>query len=332
MAPDSRGHPGKGGAPKVSVLITSRNHEAYVTDAVASVLNQTFRDFELILIDDGSTDDSPDVIRRFMDQQHPDVPFRLLLRERRGRMPTLNEGLRLSTGTYFAPLVSDDTWAPDRLERQVPVLDEAGPGVSSCYADCWVIDEEGVTRDRLGAWEPFRGGDIYRDLVTLRYFPPAQTGLFRRSVMLEVGGFNERLVFVDDWDLWLKVARCHRVLYLPEPLGSYRIHGGNATKGAVDEFFADARTTFDDLIARDPDLPVSTRRVRANLDAWHAGHLYNLLMFPEARRAALVALRRIPSQRKAWTVLLRSMLGTRVVRWVRDRRREARFRGLRAAG
>ncbi len=318
------------GGPKVSVLITSRNHEPFVTDAMASVLKQTFRDFELIIIDDGSTDDSASVIRTFMDSQHPDVPVKVLLRERRGRMPTLNEGLHMATGTYFTNLVSDDTWEPERLEREVRVLDEAGSDVAACYADAWVIDEEGVRRDRLGTWAKFRGGDLYRDMVTLRFFPPAQTGLFRRSVVLEVGGYNERLTFVDDWDLWLKVARCHRILYVPEPLGSYRIHGGNATKEAVDEFFADARTTFDELIDRDPDLPVSIRRVRANLDAWHAGHLYNLLMFPEARRAALVALRQIPSQRMAWKVLLRSMLGPRLVGWVRNRRSEARYRGLRA--
>jgi hypothetical protein len=256
----------------------------------------------------------------------------VLLRERRGRMPTLNEGLHMATGTYFAALVSDDTWAPDRLESQVPLLDEAGPGASSCYADAWVIDEEGTIRDRMGAMTHFRGGDIYRDLVTLRFFPPAQTGLFRRSVMLEVGGYNERLAFVDDWDMWLRVARCHQILYLPRPLGSYRIHGGNATKDAVDEFFADARITFDDLIARDPELPVSPRRVRANLDAWHAGHLYNLLMFPEARQAAFRALGGVPWQRKAWTILLRSMLGKRLVLWVRNRRSEARYRGLKAAG
>jgi GT2 family glycosyltransferase len=314
----------------VSVVIPSFNHARYVTRAIDSVLGQTLGDIELLVVDDGSTDGSAEVIRRHLEATTAPFPVRLVARENRGICRTLNEALDGATGKYFAALGSDDLWAPHKLASQVDALEAAGDGEVAVFSDCWVIDADGLRQGRMGRQFPFRGGDIYRDLVMLRFFPPAPTTVIRRQVIVDLGGFNERTSLTEDVDLWYRLARAHRVIYVDEPLASYRIHGGNVSSRDAAAVYRDKMLILEDLILGDPELQPVAARLRARVQANHAGHLYTLLRLPEARRAAWSALRTSPRERLAWRVLLRSALGTGTVRWFRTRRETGRRRRLEA--
>lgn len=314
----------------VSVVIPSFNHARFVTQAIDSVLAQTLPDIELLVVDDGSTDGSPDLIRRHLDASDGSIPVRFVARENRGICRTLNEALGGAAGKYFAVLGSDDLWAPNKLERQVEGLESASDKVAASFSDCWVIDAEGLRRGRMGLRFPFRGGDIYKDLLLLRFFPPAPTSTFRRDAIVELGGFNERTRLTEDVDLWYRVARAHEVAYVDQPLASYRVHGDNVSARDPVAVYQDKMVIMEDLILGDPELQPMASRLRARVQANHAGHLYTLLRLPEARRAALSALRTSPRERLAWRVLVRSALGPGMIRWLRSKREDGRRRRLEA--
>src|SRR3989442_13154067 len=126
-------------SPRVSVVIPSYNHAQFVGAAIDSVLAQTLSDFELIIIDDGSKDDSVETIQRRLSQLNDDR-VRLVARENRGLCRTLNEGLLMARGRYFAYLGSDDLWEPTKLEKQVDLLGSAGENDASPFTDCHIID------------------------------------------------------------------------------------------------------------------------------------------------------------------------------------------------
>ncbi len=314
----------------VSVVIPSFNHARYVTRAIDSVLGQTLGEIELLVVDDGSTDGSPEVIRRHLDSTPTGFPVRLVARENRGICRTLNQALAEATGKYFAALGSDDLWAPHKLARQVDALEAAGDVGAAAFSDCWVIGADGRRQGRMGLQFPFHGGDIYRDLVMLQFFPPAPTSIFRRDVIVELGGFNERTKVTEDVDLWYRVARSHEVIYVDEPLASYRVHGDNVSARDPVAVYQDKLLILEDLILGDPELRPVASRLRARVQANHAGHLYTLLRLPEARRAAWTAIRTSPRERLAWSVLFRSALGTGIVSRVRTRREAGRRRRLEA--
>jgi glycosyltransferase involved in cell wall biosynthesis len=316
--------------PLVSVVIPSFNHAAFVTQAIDSVLDQTITSVELIVVDDGSTDGSPDIIRAHLEARDGPIPVRFEARENRGIIRILNEALAGVNGKYFAVLGSDDLWAPSKLERQVQAMESAGDHVAAGFSDCWVIDGQGRRRGRMGLQFPFRGGDIYRDLVLLRFFPPAPTSVFLRQAIVDVGGYNERATVTEDVDLWYRVARSYEVAYVDEPLASYRVHLDNVSVRDPVALYRDKMVILEELILRDMDLQPVASRLRARVQANHAGHLYTLLRLPDARRAALSSLRTSPRERLAWRVLIRSLLGTRMVRWLRGKRDVRRRRVVEA--
>jgi len=308
----------------VSVLIPSYNYASYVLDAIDSVLAQTLPDVELLVVDDGSTDGSVELIRGHLREISPAQNVQFQVQDHRGICSTLNSFLATSRSTYITMLGADDLWEPVNLERQVSGLQDGGSAYGASYADCWIIDDRGRRWARWGANDGYREGMLYDDLVELRYFPPSATSVFVRSAVERVGGWPKSRRIVEDQDLWLRIAKEFMVRYVPEPLGSYRIHGDNASMTQLDAFYADGLATLRELLDRDPDLRPRARQLRARVEAKHAGHLYNALRLPEARSAAFAALRMDPRDGQAWRILARSSLGPRIVGALRDRRRARR--------
>ena len=124
--------------PKVSVILTSYNHAAYVAAAIESVLNQTFADFELLIVDDGSQDDSRDVIKNFDDPRIKNF----LYEENRGAGVAVAEAFKFARGKYIAVHHSDDLWTPEKLEKQVAFLD-ANENFAACFTWVEFVDERG---------------------------------------------------------------------------------------------------------------------------------------------------------------------------------------------
>ncbi|HLL72118.1 MAG TPA: glycosyltransferase [Pyrinomonadaceae bacterium] len=307
--------------PLVSVIIPSYNHAPYIEATVGSVLGQTYQNLELFVIDDGSKDDSAARISRLLAARN-DSRATLIARKNRGLCRTLNEGLQLARGTYFAYLGSDDLWEPEKVEWQVKAIEAArDERVGAAFGDCYVIDSEGQRLDRYGRQYNYRGGDIYRDLLLMDFLPPSPTNFFVREKLLEVGGFNED-VKIEDYEAWLRVARRFHVAYVPEVVASFRVHPTN-TSSNYPERMLDAnchalRLAFD----ADPTLPRWLQRhAIARQHAGVATVHYNALDLRRARREAFKSLALYPLEGRAWRVMLGSLLGASVVNRLRERRR-----------
>ena len=208
-------------APKVTVLIPVYNGHRYVAQAIESILDQTFTDFELLLIDDGSTDRSVDVLRSYSDPR-----VRLVLNERNLGIPgTLNKSLGLARGKYFAVLDNDDYARPERLERQVDFLER--------HPDFAAVGTWGVTTDEAGNTT----GVIKRLLVASEEVQShllfrcclLHPSVMAKTAVLREYGYSEEFVTCADFDLWTRVARTHRLASLPEILLHHREHAQRAT-------------------------------------------------------------------------------------------------------
>jgi glycosyltransferase involved in cell wall biosynthesis len=207
--------------PKVSVITAAYNHVQFVRQSVESVLNQTYRDFEHIVVDDGSSDGTAEVLKTFGDR------IKYIRQANRGAHAAINAGIRESSGEYIAILDSDDAWLPHKLERQMPAFEES-PEAGMVYAQACIIDGQSNLKNN-GAPEgkPVINSQRAFEELLQSNFIPVLTAVIRRDCLEDVGFFKESLKALSDWDLWLRIALKWPIVFIPEPLGLYRLHGSN---------------------------------------------------------------------------------------------------------
>lgn len=208
--------------PLVSVIIPVYNQERYLASAVESVLNQTFSDFELIVVDDGSTDRTPDVIASFVSR------IRALRKPNGGGASALNLGIQEARGAWIAWLSSDDLWEPTKLERQIAEI-RRQPTYAFSYTDAHIVDAEGLIVERQHLPNP-RTRRARMLLLVRRSFINGIGVLVRRDVFKDVGLFDEENRFTYDFDMWSRIAPRYDFLHVPEPLVRYRVHQGQASR------------------------------------------------------------------------------------------------------
>lgn len=208
------------GTHLISVIITAYNVAGFIRQAVESVLAQSYRDIEIIIVDDGSTDGSSDVLRDLNDPR-----LRIVRADHAGSARARNAGLRLATGTLVAFLDGDDKWAPENLARQTAFL-SAHPEIDLSFGHSLVIDEEGRTLGfRCSSW----AGTL--DLAQLLRADQIGNGscvLVRREALDRAGWFNPKLTACLDIDVWMRVAllRPNNIAAIPDVLTFYRRRRG----------------------------------------------------------------------------------------------------------
>jgi alpha-1,3-rhamnosyltransferase len=210
--------------PSVSVVVPSYNHARYVGGALRSVFRQTLRPARLLVVDDGSADDSPRVAERAL-AECP-FPCELVARPNRGLCATLNEGLARTSGEFFAYLSSDDLWLPDFLAERVRLL-RARPRAVLAYGHCFLIDEEGRVVDCTSDWAAYADGDA-REMLRRTTAPMSPTVLHRREAV-ERHGWNER-ARLEDYELYLRLALEGEFAFDPRPLAAWRRHASNTSR------------------------------------------------------------------------------------------------------
>jgi glycosyltransferase involved in cell wall biosynthesis len=209
--------------PRISVIIPTYNRADLLGDAIASVLAQTYQELEVIVADDGSTDNTASVVANFGSQ------VRFLNLPHRGQPAApRNSALAVATGDYISFLDSDDLYLPHKLALQVPVLD-ANPTVGLVYSNGHFFVERpdeaiGYVQDGL----PTPSGDIFADLLRGNFLTPGVV-LIRRSCLESVGGFNEdpALLVSEDYELWLRLAMQTEIVYVPGDVAAIRRHPQN---------------------------------------------------------------------------------------------------------
>lgn len=203
--------------PVVSVIMAAYNHAGFISDAISSVLGQSWKDFELIVVDDGSTDATAEVVASFGDR------VRYTYQANQGQGSARKTGIALSSGEYVSFLDDDDVWLPTYLETVMAIL-QPHPQIGALYAACQVIDDQGNRLPQVMSRivPPER---MYDALVEGGWFPPLVVTV-RKSVLDDVGPPDEALRGTDDWELWLRVAGKHVFVGIPDVLALYRMHAG----------------------------------------------------------------------------------------------------------
>jgi alpha-1,3-rhamnosyltransferase len=207
----------------VSVVIASYNHFNFVEKSIQSVCDQTFDNVELIIVDDGSTDGSIDLLSSLTNINN----FRLITQENKGVCKALNNAIRnYASGHYVAILASDDFYHPDKLKKQVELL-EANPDAELCYTQAVEFDNGNGSELRTFPRNPISGHIL--NAVFMRQPYAAGSIMFTRDLFDRIGGFDENLKF-EDWDFSMRAAAATRFVAVKKPLFFYRSHGANTLK------------------------------------------------------------------------------------------------------
>ncbi len=211
--------------PRVSVVVPSFNHATFVQSALRSIFNQTQAPAQLLVIDDGSSDGSPEIIDRIL----ADCPFpsELIARSNRGLCATLNEGVAATSGDYFAYLSSDDVWLPEFVEARVSLLEDR-PQAALGYGHCFLIDAANRIIDCTLDWAPYANGNARAMLLQQTFAPMSPTVLYRRT-SLENEGWHEQAK-LEDYDLYLRLSAEGDFAFDPHVLSAWRQHGRNTSR------------------------------------------------------------------------------------------------------
>lgn len=302
--------------PLVSVVIPTHNRAHYVTEAIDSVLAQSYPWVEIIVVDDGSTDNTRDVLLAYGSR----LQYIHQQNYNRGPAAALNRGIRDARGTYIALLDDDDTWRPDKLALQIPIL-ENDPALGFLGSDLWITDAAGHITSRFS--QPADVPATFAGLIDYNMLGNSSV-VIRRTVFDAVGGFDANLRTTQDYDLWLRMAKVSTFRCLDVPTTMWRIHGANKHLNKVQKLEDRIRifTRHGNL----DHLSFVQRRVRmAKLYYEYAEHFHGLGLFGRAVRAYARAFANNPAVgRYFWTGAAGGIRGWRPMRILRAYSRAVR--------
>lgn len=270
--------------------------------AIDSVLKQTFGDLEHIVIDDGSTDNTQEVIERFAS----DPRLRFTRQGNSGQAVARNVGLRMARGRFICFLDSDNVWKLDKLERQVRLMD-ANPHVDILYGDLDTIDEDGNIDPTAKQMKRY-SGRITKQLL-LDNFVSFNTAMVRRRCFDEMGGLNESVRAGDDYDLWLRFSARYEFLYVPEIFAQYRVMRDQISSDK-EKRFASNKATIERFLAANPDILTNAqqRYVWSRFYVRRGRQRASIGRVKDGLRDIWEALRLKPTSKAAWRALLRVAL------------------------
>jgi alpha-1,3-rhamnosyltransferase len=300
--------------PEISVLVPSYNHAPFVERTLRSIFAQTLQPKKLIVIDDGSKDESAAIIERVL----RDCPFEneFIERENRGLCATLNEGFAKSEGEFFAYLGSDDVWLPEFLAKQVELLN-ARPRAALAFGHAFLIDENDRIIDRTDNWTRFADGDLLPTLLQGIIFSSPSV-VYRRAA-LEKYRWNEN-ARLEDYEMYLKLAADGEFARNEEILCAWRQHDSNAS--------GDTPLMLDELIAAQNAQAGKLNISRAALDKIQKEvrfeAVFNYVRHGRRREAAALFLKNLGGAKSAAQIgkmLFRLAVPQTIFQWNRQRKR-----------
>jgi len=305
-------------APRVSVVIPTWNRRRQLEEAIRSVRAQTYADYEIIVVDDGSTDGTGE----WLEDRHPGGPIVYLRQKNRGASAARNAGIQAARGELLAFLDSDDLWLPGKLELQIPLFDR-NPAIGFVFCGSAKLDGAGRVREIRKPGDEFRGRAV--SAMIEHNMMPTPTVVVRKRLALEAGPMYEDLSFGEDWNYWLRIAARCEVDFVPEVLVHFRDTPGGLTRRLeFDAFRTNTMGLFEGLY-RDPATAVLLEPYRREaLSEAHSRIAEEALLrdrFDIARAEAWTAIRILPRKRTAWRYLSRALLGKRLLDALRRVRR-----------
>jgi glycosyltransferase involved in cell wall biosynthesis len=293
------------GVPAVTVVIPAFNAEEHIGEALASIRAQTLRDFEVIVVDDGSSDGTVEVARRFAG----DFDLTIVPQANRGPAAARNNGIRRARGRYCALLDADDLMLPDRLAVQADLLDrEADLGL--VYSDVMTFNEQGIIHRSRKVFSDPRAGMVL-DRLLLDNFITTSTVMAPTARLIDAGLFGEARRVSEDFELWLRIAAQWRIGFVDRALVQYRRRPGSLS----DDKLMTAQCALDVVETFWREHPVHRRRyphVYRRSIAEHLAVMGSAAVAHGYRGTALrclvKALRRNPWKRRTWTSIVKALL------------------------
>ena len=207
--------------PLISVIMPAYNSAGFITDSINSVLNQSYSNIELIVVNDGSTDDTHQKVLAF--------GTRVIYIEtnNNGVSAARNLAINKSCGTWIAFCDADDIWFPEKLEAQIKALN----GNKWSYTDSFYFGDAYEKNTKRSDLSELKEGDIFLDLTTENIITTSSI-LVQKDIVVEKGKFNEKLKALEDWELWLKIAKSYPISLVKKPLLKYRVYPGSTSRKA----------------------------------------------------------------------------------------------------
>lgn len=207
---------------EVSTIIPAYNCEDYIKETVESVLAQTYKDIEIIVVDDGSTDRTGEILKDFGSK----VEY---IRQSKNTGPSAarNKGIERARGKYIAFLDHDDVWTPNKIEEQIKLL-ESNKDLALAYSNCYNVNQSDLAIGTLFDIARPHRGFVFENLL-LDNFIPTSSVVVRKEILNEVGGFNERFLISQDFDLYLRIAQRYEIDFVNFPLLKHRVYSGSTS-------------------------------------------------------------------------------------------------------
>ena len=279
--------------PEVSVIVPTHNRASLISQTLESVASQTFSNWECLVVDDGSTDETEEVVAAFVAR---DARFRYYRQENAGASSARNAGLALAQGRFVTFLDSDDLLEPDKLEWQVAALD-SDPNAVLVYGLTYQFAHDDPERGGIymGDRRDMPAGQAFEQLIACSsiYVP-----LVRTSSIRSLGGFDTSLPSAEDWDMWLSLAKLGTICFEPRIALKYRLHSGNKSGNTLRNYRCACRVVSKQLRGVAP-----LKRFRLKIASWrYFRRGYTRRLLEEASRRSVSGQR--PEARELWLAVL----------------------------
>ena len=264
--------------PKVSIILTTFNGatRGFLEEAIESVLYQTYKDFELLIIDDGSTDNTQEFCENFLD----DTRIKYFFKENGGISSARNKGIQESVGDYVCFIDDDDVWLSEKLEKQIKFFENCkDPKIGIVHTWVTCIDGKG---ENIGGYSYETHGDIRDVLFEKNVINATSSVMIKKNVFDKSGIFKEHMMQVEDYELWLRIAKCFHIYSVNEPLIKYRIHNINKRPQGTTKDFIYSRLAFH--YALEGESETKSNKIYCQLCKNFAEHQFSLKNYSEFRK------------------------------------------------
>ncbi len=264
--------------PLISVVIPVYNGEKTIKLTIESVLKQTCSDWELIVVNDGSTDSTLDLVQAIQDER-----IKIFTYPNSGPNPTRNRGFSHACGQYISFLDADDLWSPDKLEKQLQAIESSSSAKVAYSWTNWVNEKGELIR--RGSYKT-ANGDVFAKLLLIDFIESGSNPLISKQAFAEVGGFDETLPAAQDWDMWLRLAAKNHFVCVEFPQIFYRVSPGSWSSN-VERMEAASLRVIERSLA---EAPKSVQRLRRDIFAnRYKGLVHRTLQGESQRSKGLIA-------------------------------------------
>lgn len=219
--------------PEFSVIIPLYNGEKYIEDTLDAVAAQSYKDLEVVICDDGSTDSSANIVKSYS-QKHPEITIKYIYQQNKGLGGARNGAMKIAAGRIFSLLDQDDIWYSDKLKNVKQIFDSSPEVSVVCHNEDILKDGNKIGRSSYGPYVP----EMFRRLLFKGNCLSTSATSFKREIFEKIGGFSEDVAnihFVEDYDYWLRIAaQDYKFTFIEDALGAYILHEGNYSSNNMD--------------------------------------------------------------------------------------------------